>query len=162
MDVNKKILNLLAQNARISNAEVAARLDVNEKQIESAIAEMERQGIICGYRAILNDEIIKSNRVRALIEVRVIPERDGGFNNVAKRICRFPEVSDVYLVSGDYDLHLEITVDSLQEVASFVHSKLATIGGVKSTATIFLLKKYKEGGKIIDGEESYERLKITP
>lgn len=160
--MNEKILNLLAHNARITVAEIAARLYIDKKQVEEAICEMEKQGIIRGYTVIMNYDVIKSSQVRALIEVSVTPERDGGFNHVARRISRFPEVTDVYLVSGNYDLRVEVKGESLQDVASFVHSKLATIDGVKSTATIFLLKKYKEAGKIMDGEESYERLKITP
>jgi DNA-binding Lrp family transcriptional regulator len=160
--MKEKILNLLANNARITFAEIAERLYVDEKQIEDSIHEMEKQGIIRGYTVILNDESIRKNQVRALIEVSVIPERDGGFDYVARRISKFSEVTDVYLVSGNYDLRVEVKGESLQDVAAFVHSKLATIEGVKSTATIFLLKKYKEAGKIMDGEESYERLKVTP
>ncbi len=160
--MNDKILNLLMHNARISHSEIAERLYTSEKQVEDSIKEMEKQGIIRGYTAILNDDAIKNSQVRALIEVSVTPERDGGFNRIAQRISKFPEVTDVYLVSGNYDLMVEVKGESLQEVASFVHSKLATIDGVKSTATIFRLKKYKEAGKIMDGEETYERLKVTP
>jgi len=160
--VNEKILNLLNGNARISSSEIAARLEKSQQEIESAISKMEDDGIIRGYKVILNEDATNDSSVRALIEVRVTPERDGGFNNVAKRICRFPEVTDVYLVSGDYDLRVEVKGESLQDVAAFVHSKLATINGVISTATMFLLKKYKEAGKIMDGEDSYERLKIVP
>ena len=160
--MKEKILSLLANNARITFGEIAERLYVSEKQIEEAICEMEKQGIIRGYTVILSDEAMKNSQVRALIEVSITPERDGGFDRVARRISKFSEVTDVYLVSGNYDLRVEVKGESLQDVASFVHSKLATIEGVKSTATIFLLKKYKEAGKIMDGEESYERLKITP
>jgi DNA-binding Lrp family transcriptional regulator len=94
--------------------------------------------------------------------VKVRPERDGGFNNIAKRLSKFPEIVSLYLVSGGYDLQLEVKGDTLQNVAEFVSRKLATIDGVISTATHFLLKKYKESGKILHDEDEYERLKITP
>ncbi|QSH42590.1 Lrp/AsnC family transcriptional regulator [Lentisphaerota bacterium] len=160
--MKKNILNLLQENARISANEIAARVGVDEATVEEIIKELEQSNIIKGYKAILNEEALDDNSTRALIEVKVTPQRDGGFDRAAKRICRFPEVTDCYLVSGDYDLRLEVKGRSLQEIASFVSGKLATIDGVISTATVFLLKKYKESGKILDDEEEYERLKVSP
>ncbi|MCP3966473.1 MAG: Lrp/AsnC family transcriptional regulator [Lentisphaerae bacterium] len=160
--VKKNILNLLRENARISAKEIGARVGVDEAKVEGIIKELEQSNIIKGYKAILNEGALDDNSTRALIEVKVTPQRDGGFDRAAKRICRFPEVTDCYLVSGDYDLRLEVTGSSLQEIASFVSGKLATIDGVISTATVFLLKKYKESGKILDDEEEYERLKVSP
>ncbi|WET06377.1 Lrp/AsnC family transcriptional regulator [Lentisphaerota bacterium ZTH] len=162
MMMKKNILNLLQENARISANEIAARVGVDEATVEEIIKELEQSNIIKGYKAILNEEALDDNSTRALIEVKVTPQRDGGFDRAAKRICRFPEVTDCYLVSGDYDLRLEVKGRSLQEIASFVSGKLATIDGVISTATVFLLKKYKESGKILDDEEEYERLKVSP
>ena len=100
--------------------------------------------------------------MRALIEVKVTPQRDGGFDKIAKRLAKFAEVTDLYLVSGNYDLRVEVKGKTLQEVANFVAAKLSTIDGVLSTSTLFLLKKYKESGRIIDNDEEYNRLKICP
>lgn len=160
--VKQSIIDILSENARISTAEIAVRVGVDEANVEKIIKELEDKNIIKGYKAILNEEALHDNYVRALIEVKVTPQRDGGFDRVAKRISRFPEVTDLYLVSGDYDLRLEVKGNSLQEVAAFVSGKLATLEGIISTATVFLLKKYKESGKIMDNEEEYERLKISP
>lgn len=160
--MKQSILNLLSENARISADEIASRVGVEESKVEEIIKELEESNIIKGYKAILNEEALDDNLVRALIEVKVTPQREGGFDRVAKRISRFPEVTDCYLVSGDYDLRLEVKGTSLQEIASFVSGKLATIDGILSTATVFLLKKYKESGRIMDNEEKYERLKVSP
>jgi DNA-binding Lrp family transcriptional regulator len=160
--MKQSILNLLSENARISAEEIASRVGVEESKVEEIIKELEESNIIKGYKAILNEEALDDNLVRALIEVKVTPQREGGFDRVAKRISRFPEVTDCYLVSGDYDLRLEVKGTSLQEIASFVSGKLATIDGILSTATVFLLKKYKESGIIMDNEEKYERLKVSP
>ena len=156
------ILRLLNENARISFREIAERLNISETEAMETIGEMEAEGIIKGYKVIIDEKAVADNVVRAIIQVKVRPEREGGFNNIAKRLSRFPEVSSLYLVSGDYDLQLEVQGDTLHEVATFVSSKLATIDGVISTATHFLLKKYKESGRILHDEDEYERLKITP
>ena len=149
----------MKRDARISVEELAARLAVAPSKIEKAIEELESDGTIVGYAAIVGDDQVKSTR--AIIEVQIQPERDAGFDNIAERICKFDEVVSAYLVSGRYDLHLEVVGNSLQEVAHFVASKLSTQPGVKSCATLFLLKKYKESGIEFSKEEDYERLKIT-
>jgi DNA-binding Lrp family transcriptional regulator len=160
--MKRNILDLLSGNARISTAEIAARIGVEEEKVKELIEELEADNIIKGYKVILNEEALNENIVRALIEVKITPERNGGFDRVAKRIARFPEVTDCYLISGDYDLRLEVKGNSLQDVAAFVSERLSTIDGVVSTATLFLLKKYKESGKILEEEEEYERLKVSP
>jgi DNA-binding Lrp family transcriptional regulator len=160
--VKTEIINLLRENARISTAEMAQQLDVKEEKIVKTIKKLEADNVIKGYKVILNEEALSKKTVRALIEVKVTPQRGGGFERAAKRISRFPEVIDCYLISGDYDLGLEVEGDSLQDVAAFVSEKLSTINGVISTATLFLLKKYKESGKILSDEEEYEKLKISP
>ncbi|MDD5597482.1 MAG: Lrp/AsnC family transcriptional regulator [Victivallaceae bacterium] len=162
MMMKDSILDLLSRNARISTAEIAARVGVTEAKVNELIKELEADNVIKGYKVILNEEALNENIVRALIEVKITPERGGGFDRAAKRICRFPEVTDCYLISGDYDLRLEVKGNSLRDVAAFVSEKLSTIDGVISTATLFLLKKYKESGKILEEEEEYERLKISP
>ena len=159
--MKEKLISLLRSNARLSNAELAVELNVSETEINSAISEMEKDGVIRGYAAIVTDQAPGSEtRVKALIEVKVTPSRDGGFDRVARRIAKFPEVTDLFLLSGNYDLLLTVEGNSLQQVASFVSDKLATIDGVISTATAFQLKKYKESGMIMQSDEEYERLKV--
>ena len=158
-----KILALLGENARMSIAEMAARIGADADQVRAEIAELEKRGVIRGYKAILNEDVLaEEKKVRALIEVKVTPRRDGGFDQAARRIARYPEVKDLFLVSGSYDLLLTVEGESLQEVASFVSAKLSTIEGVLSTSTGFMLKKYKESGRIMQNDEEYERLKVCP
>jgi DNA-binding Lrp family transcriptional regulator len=158
--MQEHILNLLRENARISVEEIALRLNTSKDEVSKIITDLEEKNIICGYTAILNEST--SNKVSALIEVKVTPQRDGGFDTVAKRIAKFDEVKELYLVSGAYDLLLEVEGESLQQVAMFVSGKLSTIDGILSCSTGFQLKKYKQSGRIIENEESYERLKICP
>ena len=161
-DMNHKILALLRENARMGIHEIALRAGLPDVEAEQEIRELEKCGIIRGYTAILNESELDDSKVKALSEVKVTPRREGGFDQVARRIARFPEVTDLYLVSGSFDLLLTVEGDSLQEVASFVSAKLSTIEGVLSTSTSFLLKKYKESGRIMQNDEEYERLKICP
>lgn len=157
-----KIIRLLQDNARIPINEIANRLDTNEDNVLKLIKELEDDKVIQGYHAIIDETIINKHVVKALIQVSIRPEREGGFDKVAKRLSKFPEVTSLYLVSGGFDLQVVVEGETLNEVASFVSSKLATIEGVTSTATHFLLKKYKESGQILYGEDEYERLKVTP
>lgn len=161
-EIRRQILNLLRTNGRAGGREIAERLAIPVEEAEATIRELERDGAILGYCAMVNHEAFPDNEVRAIIEVEVQPERDGGFDRVARAIGRFSEVEDVFLVSGRYDLRLEVTGASLQEIAFFVASKLAPIEGVKATATHFLLKKYKEAGFELNKGEEYERLKVSP
>lgn len=160
-EMKKRIVALLARDARMSYKEMSERLGCDEACIESLIKELEDEHIIMGYAAIVSDDAAPSE-VRAIIEVEVQPERDTGYDLLAERIGKFPEVRSLYLVSGRYDLRLEVVGKSLQEVASFVSGKLACQPGVKSTATYFMLKKYKESGIQLSKGEQYERLKIVP
>ncbi len=159
---DEEILNILKEDARLSPADIAARLNRSEEDVAVRIEALEKAQIIQGYTAVINEDALSDGRVRALIEVRVTPTRTGGFDEVARRIARFSEVIWLYLVSGSCDLLLEVEGDSLQEVASFVSAKLATIDGVLSTTTSFQLKKYKESGRIMGVEEDYGRLQICP
>lgn len=161
-EIRDSVLRLLAQNARMANEEIAARLAVPEQVVTGAIKGMEDDGTIIGYYALVNEQSLDETAVRAIIEVEVQPQRDGGFDPIAQRISKFAEVRTVHLVSGRYDLRLEVVGNSLHEVASFVASKLAPLEGVKSTVTHFLLKKYKEAGFRLQEDETHERLKITP
>ena len=159
--MEKKIIELLRENARLSSSELAERCGCGEAEVEKAIKSLEKQGIIRGYTAILDESAIGGEeRVKALIEVKVTPRREGGFDAVARRIAKYPEVTDVMLISGGYDLLLTVEGSSLAKVANFVSEKLATIDGVISTSTGFILKKYKESGRVMRNDEEYERLKI--
>ena len=160
--MEKKILRLLQDDCRLSMADIAERIGADPADVQKVIAKLEADQVILGYTAVVNEDRLEDAKVRALIEVKVKPQRDGGFDEVARRIARFPEVVRLYLVSGGYDLLLEVEGDSLQTVAGFVSARLATIDGVLSTATSFQLKKYKESGKIMTQEDEYERLPVSP
>lgn len=155
------VLNLLRENARISAEKIASLGNFEVSAVEEMIRKLEEERVIRGYTAICDDSV-DDGKVKAVIEVKVSPNRDGGFDQVAKRIAKYPEVTDLFLVSGSFDLLITINGKSLKEVANFVASKLATIDGVLSTSTGFMLKKYKESGKIMEDFEDYERLKVTP
>ncbi len=159
--MEKRIVELLRENARLSAGELAERCGCDEKTVVRAIKSLEKQGVIRGYTAILDESVWNDGSgVKALIEVKVTPRREGGFDAVARRIAKYPEVTDVMLISGTYDLLLTVEGESLARVANFVSEKLATIDGVLSTSTGFILKKYKESGRIMRNDEEYERLKI--
>ena len=160
--LKKEVLQLLHDNARISDNEIAERLNITAEQAGEIVESLENEGLIMGYRALVNTEFMKENEVRAIIEVEVQPERDGGFDRVAKALSKFDDVVSVFLVSGRYDVRLEVVGESLQEVATFVSSKLAPMTGIKATATHFLLKKYKDAGVMLEKDEEYERLKVSP
>lgn len=160
--MNNEILRLLRKNGRLSSEEIADQLDVSIKKVETAVAEMEKSGIISGYQVVIDESLLPESKVKAIIEVNIRPKRDGGFDNIAMRIAKFSEVNSLYLISGGYDLELEVQGSSLRDIASFVSGKLATIDGVTSTATRFILKKYKEAGRIFDNDEEYKRLQVTP
>jgi len=160
--LKNELLRLLAGNARMSVDDIAARLDKDPKIIEKAIRELEETNEIIGYCALIDESVLPESAVKAIIEVKVRPEREGGFDRIARRLSKFPQVSSLYLMSGGFDLMVEVRGATLNDVAMFVSSKLSTIDGVLSTATHFLLKKYKEAGKLYEEEESNERLQVTP
>lgn len=157
----KKLLRLLAENGRKSEAEIAEQLGAPAAAVAEAIRKLEDDKVIIGYRAVFDESQLPEYAVKAMIEVKTRPEREGGFDKIAKRLSKFPQVSSLYLMSGGFDLLVEVQGKNLQEVATFVSRKLATQDGVLSTATHFLLKKYKESGKLMQEEEVNERLNIT-
>ena len=161
-EIRREILRILGEDGRLSAADIAERLAVSTHEAAAAVAELEKNNIIIGYSAIFNESELPESKVKAIIEVKVRPEREGGFDKIARRLSKFPQVSSLYLMSGGFDLILEIKGSTLQEVAEFVSSKLAAMDGVLSTSTHFLLKKYKEAGKLMEEEEYSERLKIVP
>ena len=132
------------------------------KEVESIIALAERDGTIIKYKTLINWDRLGEEEVLALVEVRVTPQRDVGFDGIAQRIARFSEVRSLQLVSGDYDLSVVLVGRSMQEVAGFVAMKLAALEEVRGTTTHFLLKRFKEDGVILDGEDEIKRLPLTP
>ena len=161
-EIRREILRILGEDGRLTFSQIAERLAVDVQEVAETVAELEKKNVIIGYSAIFNESELPESKVKAVIEVKVRPEREGGFDKIARRLSRFPQVSSLYLMSGGFDLLLEIKGATLQEVAEFVSSKLASMDGVLSTSTHFLLKKYKEAGKLMEEEEQDERLKITP
>jgi DNA-binding Lrp family transcriptional regulator len=157
----KEILRILEGNARQSDAEIARMTGMTATEVKEIIANLERRGIIRKYKAVINYEKAGVEIVQALIDVNVTPERDTGYDSVAKRISRFPEVKSVRLVSGEYDLLVLVTGKTMQEVAYFVAEKIAPLEQVRNTLTHFLLKTYKENGEIYGDEEQGKRLAVT-
>ncbi|MCR4645571.1 MAG: Lrp/AsnC family transcriptional regulator [Oscillospiraceae bacterium] len=151
------LLNLLKENARLSNAQLADMLGKTEEEVAAEIADLEKKGVIRGYTAIINDELAGDTEVEALIELRVTPKHDTGFDDVAKTIMLYDEVESVSLMSGKYDLALTVKGRTLKEVAMFVSQRLSAMDGVLATATSFVLKRYKEKNILIEGEERDER-----
>lgn len=158
----EKILEVLSGNGKASESEIAIQTGLPVEEVIEYIKKLEQDRIILGYRTIVNWQRVKSDEVKALIEVKVMPERKVGFDAVAETIYRYPEVTSVFLISGRYDLLVQVDGKSLREVAQFVSEKLATIHGVQSTVTHFLLKKYKEDGIILVETADSKRLPVTP
>lgn len=156
------LLTLLREDATLSPSQLARRLGVAEESVHEQLQELSRSGVLLGYRPILNPEKVTSDRVRALIEVRITPERGGGFDKLAERIARHAEVRSCHLMSGSYDLLVEVEAENLQAVAAFVSEKLSTLQGVLSTATHFVLRAYKEHGVLMAPKPENERLAVTP
>src|SRR6185436_15582217 len=156
------LLKLICENAAWKPAELAAMLDQPEREVAANIKRYEAEHVILGYRVILNEEKLGLETVRALIEVRITPERGGGFDRLAERIAKYREVQSCYLMSGGYDLLVVVQGNNLREVATFVSEKLATVQGVISTATHFMLKPYKEQGVLMKMDVNEERLAVAP
>lgn len=153
----KELLHLLKQNARLSNAELAAMLGKSEAEVAAEIAELEKSGVIRGYSVILDEELADRDAVSACIELKVTPKPDCGFDELAKVVMAYDEVESVTLMSGGYDLSLTVTGYSLRDIAAFVAQRLSTLDGVLSTTTHFVLKRYKEKGISILEEQDDER-----
>ena len=156
----KEIVNVLTQDARIAPKQIAAMLSSDEQTVKAAIDKLEREGVIVKYTAILNDEKTEDYVVDALIEVKVTPKKKEGFDGIAKQIASFPEVQSVYLMSGAYDLAVFIQDKTLQQVSRFVSERISTFDGVLSTATHFILKKYKIEGVVTEKEDADNRILV--
>ena len=160
--MRNEILEAIEKDSKLNTKELAILLGKDEVEIMNEVAAMEQEGIICGYHTLINWEKTTKEKVTALIEVRVTPQRGQGFDKIAERIYNYPEVRSVYLISGGYDLLVTIEGKSLQEVSSFVSYKLSTLDSVFSVATHFILKKYKDHGTILAEKHDDIREAILP
>lgn len=160
--MREQILSIIEKNSRIDMKELAVILGVEEIDVVNEMAAMEAEGVICGYHTMIDWEKTSIEKVTALIEVRVTPQRGQGFDSIAERIYKYPEVNSVYLISGGFDLLITLEGKSLKEVSAFVSDKLSALDAVLSTATHFILKKYKDHGTILAKKYEDEREKITP
>ena len=157
-----ELLSILEKNSRVDFKELAVMLGKSEEEVLNEISALEKENIICAYHTLINWEKTDIEKVSALIEVKVTPQRGQGFDRIAERIYNYPEVKSVYLISGGYDLLVTLEEKSLKEIAGFVSDKLSTLDSVLSTATHFILKKYKDHGTIINKSVQDEREVITP
>jgi DNA-binding Lrp family transcriptional regulator len=160
--MKEQILKAIDKNSKLSAKDLAIMLGSTEEEVAAIIKELEDEKIICGYPTLINWDKVHCERVTALIEVKVTPQRGQGFDNIAERIYQFDEVQSVYLMSGGFDLTVILEGKTMREVASFVAEKLAPMDAVLSTATHFVLKKYKEHGLELVQSKKDERMLITP
>ena len=160
--MREKLLSIIEKNSRIDLRELAIRLGKEEIEIVNELQKLEDERIICGYHTLINWEKTSIDKVTALIEVKVTPQRGQGFDRIAARIYNYPEVRDVYLISGGFDLLVTLEEKSLKDIARFVSEKLSTLDSILSTGTHFILKKYKDHGTIIDEQVKDEREVVSP
>lgn len=162
--LDTSLLSLLEKNARLSTIDLAKALNESKDNVLDKMKELERQKVICGYHTIINWDRTNTDHVLALIQINASPEREYGYDRIAKKIYRFPEVDTMYLLSGGFEFVAIVKGKTMQEVARFVASKLATIDEITGTATLFMLKQYKNNGIIFeeDQDRSSERLVVTP
>jgi DNA-binding Lrp family transcriptional regulator len=155
--MNKEILQILENDARTTPEQIATMTGIPVNEVVKQIAQAEKERIILKYKTMINWDKVENEQVSALIEVRVIPQRDVGFDSIAERIYHFPQARTVYLLSGTYDLLVIVSGKTMHEVANFVSQKLAPIEGVQATTTHFMLKKYKDDGEITEDKEANKR-----
>ena len=160
--MREKILDMLEKNSRIDLKDMAVMLGMSEAEVANEIADMEKENIICGYNTIINWDKTSEEKVTALIEVKVTPQRGLGFDSIAERIYKYDEITSVYLMSGGFDFTVIIEGKTMKSVALFVANKLSPLDSVLSTSTHFVLKKYKDYGTVINSEAKDERMLVTP
>lgn len=151
-----QLLSLLSENARLTTKQLAVMLNLTEAEVAEKISAYEKQGIIRGYKTLVNWEKIDKNKASALIELRVSPKRDRGFDEIANRIMQFDEVESVYLMSGGFDLAVKVHGKSMQDIAMFVMRRLSTLDSVLSTSTHFILTRYKDDGIVMNSEDEQD------
>lgn len=160
--MREKILAVIEKNSRIDLNDLAVMLGVSEAEVANEIAQMEKEQVICGYHTLINWDKTSNEKVTALIEVKVTPQRGLGFDKIAERMYNYPEVRAVYLMSGGFDFTVIIEEKSMKEVAQFVTDKLAPLEAIRGTATHFILKKYKDHGTVLAENNKDERMLVTP
>jgi DNA-binding Lrp family transcriptional regulator len=158
----KEILEALENDARLTPENISTMTGIPIQDVKSEIKKAEEEKTIVKYKTVVNWAKLGEEKVLALVEVKVVPQRDVGFDSISERIYRFPQARSVYLASGTYDLAILVAGESMQEIALFVSEKLAPLDAVQGTVTHFILKKYKEDGEIFEGGEGTKRLPITP
>ena len=151
------LLSLLNENARLTNAQLAVMLGKTEEEVEKEIADYQQKGIIKGYKALINWKKVDHHKTTALIELKVQPKKESGFDEIAKKIMQFSKVESVYLMSGGFDLAVMVHGDSIQDIAMFVAKRLSPLDSVLSTATHFILTRYKEGDVILTSPKEEDR-----
>lgn len=160
--LRSEILHKLETNSRIDIRELAILIDAEEATVANEMAKMEKEKVICGYYTLIDWDKTGTEKIKALIEVRVTPQRGEGFDRIAERIYNFPEVMSCYLISGGYDLMIILEERTLREVSRFVSEKLSSLEAIISTSTHFILKKYKDNGTIMEPTKDSERMLVTP
>ena len=160
--MRNEILRMLENNSRIDLHDLAIMLGTDDSVVLQEIEQMEKEGVICGYPTLINWDKTDTEKVTALIEVSVTPQRGQGFEKLAERICNYPEVKSIYLMSGAFDFVVFLEGKTLKEVSMFVSTKLSTLEAVSGTATHFVLKKYKDHGTIMTPKKESERIMVMP
>jgi len=162
MTDRQRVLSILERDARATTAEIARQADLSESAVETALAELEADGVVVGYRPVVDDDERETERVRAVVELDVRLDRETGYGDVADRIASFPEVEALRLVSGDYDLLLEVEGESMSEVSSFVSEKVARLSAVTNTVSHYVMDTHVEAGVVFDDDEDDDRRSVTP
>lgn len=162
MQLKDEIIDILKRNARLTNREIASMTGVEEAEVAHAIGELEDEGVILGYAAMVNTEAYENAPAEAYIELKVTPQREFGYNEIARRVYMFPEVKAVFLMSGRYDLAVRVEAPTMKAISQFVWEKLSVLEGVSSTETLFIMRKYKEFGEVLLKQEPEERLVVSP
>lgn len=160
--MREELLSIIEKNSRIDLKDLSVMLGISEIEVANELENLKKEGVICGYNTLIDWDKTTIEKVTGLIEVRVTPQRGQGFDSIAERIYNYPEVKTVYLISGGFDLLVILEEKSLRDIANFVSDKLATLDNVLSTATHFILKKYKDNGIILSKKQGDEREIITP
>ncbi len=161
-DIKTEILDILQNDAKITNKEIASMIGAEEAAVAETIKQLEEDKVILQYKTLINREKVSVEHAEGLIEVKVEPQREFGYDDIAKRIYRFDEVKAVYLMSGTYDLSVHVVAPSMKQISEFVFEKLAVMDGIRSTATYFIMRKYKEHGVVFVEDEKDERLVVSP
>ena len=161
-EMNERILKVIEKNSRLTAEEIAIMLGLETDDVVHALKDMEERKIICGYHTLVNWDKANDDEVSAVIELKVNPQRGAGFDKIAERVYQFPEVDAVYLMSGAYDLLVEMRKAPMKDIASFVARRLSTIEEVHSTATHFILKRYKDHGTLFVDEDKDKRMVVSP